>query len=169
MSTRHAQEGAPISYERYMSSPEFAEMRGIPGTAVAAKAQLYANARKRSLLFFLQSLSLKDGGLRKVARALNFSGRGQDEVAGLLVDLCINPKFVIDFASESSLRGSSLPLCKRIADAVREYQDAYEARVKEEFVLTTIGKEIFETLDHALEIGRRRVGKECRSRWSPYH
>ena len=21
----------------------------------------------------------------------------------------------------------------------------------------------------ALEIGRRRVGKECRSRWSPYH
>ena len=44
-----------------------------------------------------------------------------------------------------------------MADAVREYQDAYEARVKEEFVLTTIGKEIFETLDHALGIGKMVV------------
>ena len=104
MSTRHAQEGAPISYERYMSSPEFAEMRGIPGTAVAAKAQLYASARKRSLLFFLQSLSLKDGGLRRIAQTLKFSGQGEDEAAGFLVELCINPKFVINFAAESSLR-----------------------------------------------------------------
>ena len=59
MNTRHASQGAPISFERYMSSPEFAELRGIPGTAVAAKAQLYTDARKRSLLFFLQSLSFK--------------------------------------------------------------------------------------------------------------
>src|SRR6266851_2841375 len=57
-STRHAPEGSVIAYEKYMSSPEYAEMRGIPGTAVAAKAQLYSEARKRSLLFFLQSLSL---------------------------------------------------------------------------------------------------------------
>ncbi len=69
-STRTAPEGAPISYEKYMSSPEFAELRGIPGTAVAAKAQLYLSARKRSLLFFLQSMSLKDGGLRQLARDL---------------------------------------------------------------------------------------------------
>ncbi len=69
-STRTAPEGAPISYEKYMSSPEFAEPRGIPGTAVAAKAQLYLSARKRSLLFFLQSMSLKDGGLRQLARDL---------------------------------------------------------------------------------------------------
>ncbi len=59
MNTRYAPVGAPISFERYMSSPEFAELRGIPGTAVAAKAQLYPDARKRSLLFFLQSLSFK--------------------------------------------------------------------------------------------------------------
>ena len=69
-STRRAQQGSAISYERYMSSPEFAQLRGIPGTAVAAKAQLYTNADTRSLLFFLQSLSLKVGGLRFVARAL---------------------------------------------------------------------------------------------------
>jgi hypothetical protein len=105
-----------------MSSPEFAEMRGIPGTAVAAKAQLYANARKRSLLFFLQSLSLKDGGLRRIARTLKFSGQSEAEAADFLVELCINPKFVINFAAESSLRRSSQPLCIRMADAVREYQ-----------------------------------------------
>ncbi len=69
-STRKAPQGAPISYERYMSSPEYAELRGIPGTAVAAKAQLYLSARKRSLLFFLQSMSLKDGGMRQLARDL---------------------------------------------------------------------------------------------------
>src|SRR5260370_1093783 len=58
-----------------MSSPEYAEMRGIPGTAVAAKAQLYPEARKRGLLFFLQSLSLKHCGLRKV---------GHDLIAGFV-------------------------------------------------------------------------------------
>ena len=26
-----------------------------------------------------------------------------------------------------------------------------------------------EQLEYCAEIGRRRVGKECRSRWSPYH
>ena len=51
-STRHAPHGSTVSYERYMSSPEYAQLRGIPGTAVATKAQLYPEARKRSLLFF---------------------------------------------------------------------------------------------------------------------
>ncbi len=157
MSTRHAEEGAPISHERYMSSPEFAAMRGIPGTAVAAKAQLYSSARKRSLLFFLQSLSLKDGGLRQIAGTLKFPGQNEEEIASFLVELCINPKFVIQFAAESSVKKSSLPLCTEISEAVHKYQDAYEARVKEEFVQTTIGKEIFETLDHGLGIGKMVV------------
>src|SRR5258707_7199076 len=99
-STRHAAEGAPISFERYMSSPDYAELRGIPGTAVAAKAQLYSDARKRSLLFFLQSLSLKEGGLRGVARALleRFPTYCEEELADLLVEFCINPKVVIQFS-----------------------------------------------------------------------
>ena len=66
--TRHAPQGSAISYERYMSSPEFAQLRGIPGTAVAAKAQLYTDARKRSLLFFLQALSLKRAACASGAR-----------------------------------------------------------------------------------------------------
>ena len=35
MSTRRANPNAPLSQERYMSSPEFAELRAISGTAVA--------------------------------------------------------------------------------------------------------------------------------------
>ena len=30
-------------------------------------------------------------------------------------------------------------------------------------------KFVFDKTRISLEIGRRRVGKECRSRWSPYH
>lgn len=156
-STRRAKEGTAISYERYMSSSEFVAIRGIPGTVVAAKAQLYACARKRSLLFFLQSLSLEDDGLRKVAQTLPASVQGKEGLADHLIELCINPKFVISFGDESSSRRSVLPFETRIADTVREYQDAYEARIKKEFVLTTIGTEIFETLDHALGTGKMVV------------
>src|ERR1700730_1233899 len=104
-STRHAPQGSAISYERYMSSPEYAGLRGIPGTAVAAKAQLYPETRKRSLLFFLQSLSLKGGGLRFVARALlerlpSFSERTLTE---LVVELCINPKVGLSDGAVSDL------------------------------------------------------------------
>lgn len=156
-STRHAPEGAPISYGRYMSSPEFVAIRGIPGTVVAAKAQLYPSPRKRSLLFFLQSLSLRDGGLRKVAQKLKASIQDKSDLASLLIELCINPKFVISFKDESGSRRSSSLLCTRISDAVREFQDAYEAMVNKEFVQTTIGKEIHETLDHALATGHMVV------------
>src|SRR4030088_365458 len=98
-STRHALRGAPISYERYMSSPEFAALRGIPGTAVAAKAQLYGDACKRSLLFFLQSLSLKEGGLQRVAHSLSAAlpSIGEEGLTRLLIELCINPKVVVSF------------------------------------------------------------------------
>jgi hypothetical protein len=153
VSTRHAPEGAPISYERYMSSPEFAEMRGIPGTAVAAKAQLYGEARQRRLLFFLQSLSLKEGGLRGVARALlkALPGYDEEQLAHVLIELCINPK--LEFRPETHARSET----DSLVDAVHVFQDSYEAKVKSDFVLTTIGKEVFETLDHCLDIGKMVV------------
>ncbi len=69
-STRHAAPDAPLSQNRYMSSPEYAELRGLCGTAVAAKAALLSDPRKRSLLFFLQALSLQPGGLRKASADL---------------------------------------------------------------------------------------------------
>src|SRR5216684_1769015 len=151
--TRHAPQGSAISYERYMSSPEFAEMRGIPGTAVAAKAQLYADIRKRSLLFFLQALSIKEGGLRFVARALlkRLPSFREEALTEFLVELCINPK--VEFLNEMD----SVPSVDRVIDALRDFQDGYEAKVQSDFVLTTIGKEIFETLDHAVAIGKMVV------------
>jgi ABC-type dipeptide/oligopeptide/nickel transport system ATPase component len=153
VNTRRAPEGAPISYERYMSSPEFAAMRGIPGTAVAAKAQLYSEVRQRSLLFFLQSLSLKEGGLRGVARALlkTLPGYDEEQLAHLLIELCINPKFEFTLGTPAMSETGSL------IDAVHDFQDRYEAKVKSDFVLTTIGKEVFETLDHCLDIGKMVV------------
>ncbi|MGI8480687.1 MAG: AAA family ATPase [Chthoniobacterales bacterium] len=165
MNTRYASEGAPISFERYMSSPEYAELRGIPGTAVAAKAQLYSDSRKRSLLFFLQSLSLREGGLRRIAQRLlkTFPKRVgdlhscEDELAHLLVELCINPKLAIAFSDQESASSESWPSYSETVDILREFQDRYEAEIKSQFVLTTIGREVFETLDHALAIGKMVV------------
>src|SRR5437588_709892 len=100
-STRYAPQGAVISYERYMSSPEYAELRGIPGTAVAAKAQLYTDTRERSLLFFLQSLSIKGSGLRFVARAIleRLPSFSEEALTDFLVELCINPR--VKFSNET--------------------------------------------------------------------
>ena len=53
-----------------MSSPEYAELRGVMGNAVTAKASILTSARKRSLLFWLQAASLERGGLRAVAEQL---------------------------------------------------------------------------------------------------
>ena len=38
MSTRRADDNAPLHDNRYMSDPDFVEMRGISGSSVAAKA-----------------------------------------------------------------------------------------------------------------------------------
>lgn len=67
MSTRHAPPDGPLNQERYMSSPEYAELRGVSGTAIAARAAVLHSAQQRRLLYFLQALSLKEGGLPKVA------------------------------------------------------------------------------------------------------
>lgn len=148
-STRYAPQGSAISYERYMSSPEYAQLRGIPGTAVAAKAQLHTDARERSLLFFLQALSLKEGGLRSVARVLlkSLPSLTEESLTKFLVELCINPK--VEFSDGAAL--------DRVIDALRDFRTDYEAKVQSNFVLTTIGREIFETLDHALVIGKMVV------------
>lgn len=68
--TRRAPEGAPLSQARYMSSPEYAELRGVSGVAVAARCAVLDDPNVRGLLWFLQSLSLEPGGFRKLARDL---------------------------------------------------------------------------------------------------
>src|ERR1035441_5496457 len=70
MSTRRADPNAPLSQEKYMSSPEFAGLQGISGTAVAKRCALLLSPGKRQLLWFIQGMSLAEGGLRKFAREL---------------------------------------------------------------------------------------------------
>jgi hypothetical protein len=53
-----------------MSSPEFADLRAISGTAVAKRCALLLSPGKRQLLWFIQGMSLAEGGLRKFAREL---------------------------------------------------------------------------------------------------
>ena len=69
-STRRADPNAPLSQERYMSSPEFAGLQGISGTAVAKRCALLVLPAKRQLLWFIQGMSLAEGGLKKLAREL---------------------------------------------------------------------------------------------------
>src|ERR1035438_81266 len=69
-STRRADPNAPLSQERYMSSPEFAGLQGISGTAVAKRCALLMSPVKRQLLWFIQGMSLADGGLKKLVREL---------------------------------------------------------------------------------------------------
>jgi hypothetical protein len=152
MSTRHAHEGAPFSYERYMSSMEFAESRGIPGSAVAAKAALYPDPKSRSLLFFLQSLSVQEGGMQNVAErilsSVHFKGpipKNCKRLAHLLVETCINPALQLSSSGVSRL------------EILFNFQRSYEAASPKSFVLTSIASEVFETLDHALDVGRMVV------------
>jgi hypothetical protein len=77
MSTRRATNPDERPQERYMSSREFVDRRGLLATAVAAKAQLCRHKADRSLLFFLQGLSMKAGGIAAVADDIlnTFPGR----------------------------------------------------------------------------------------------
>jgi hypothetical protein len=70
MSTRRVDPNAPLSQEKYMSSPDFAGLQGISGTAVAKRCALLVSPIKRQLLWFIQGMSLAEGGLKKFAREL---------------------------------------------------------------------------------------------------
>ncbi len=69
-STRKAEDGE-AKQERYMSAPQYAESWGLRGHLVAARASLLQSPKERSLLFFLQALSCRPGGLGKVATELH--------------------------------------------------------------------------------------------------
>jgi len=70
MSTRRAAEGAALHHNRYMSDPEFVEMRGISGTAVATKAAYLTDPEQRALLFLILSLSIEQQGTKRLANEL---------------------------------------------------------------------------------------------------
>src|SRR5512133_1444110 len=73
----HTEDDGPLSQERYLSSSEFSEIRGISGRAVAEKVAFLTSPKQRELILFLQALSLEFGGIRKLANDIlaAFPGR----------------------------------------------------------------------------------------------
>ena len=115
MSTRRKTDPGPLSQNRYMSSNEFSELRGVSGVAASARAAVLLEGVKRNFIWWLQGLSLTEGGLKRVARelvemfpdriakddkqfALGHEGWTGNEYAApqnleqFMVDLCINPR-----------------------------------------------------------------------------
>jgi hypothetical protein len=176
VSTRKAQNNSPLSQERYMSSPEYAELRGISGTALAVRTTLLDNVEHRRLLWFLQSCSLEPGGLKQVGEeVLKLNPRrdgSPQELAAFLTDLCINPCIALARANDaidyrSRVRDefpdhriffepASLPWFPDVVEALLEYQRRHEEAERAGFVLTAIGRKVWETLDFALK-SRRMV------------
>jgi len=199
MKTRTATDlNAPLSQERYMSSPEYNHLRGVSAMAAATRAAIIPSAEKRKLIWFLQGKSIAGGGLRKVAEELismyperlnedaiqlalhgdnsrNLSGirHGELSVEEFLVDLCINPLLQIRFShedgsekaernlvrfnyrevSDREIKPASLRYFENIIGTLSEYKRRHEKSVKEGFILTAIGRKIWETLDFALSTG----------------
>lgn len=69
-STRRVEAGNQRKQNGWASAPEFEQLRGVSGTAVALKAALQDTPPKRELLYFIQALSLRDGGLKRLVREL---------------------------------------------------------------------------------------------------
>jgi hypothetical protein len=103
------------------------------------------------------------------------------------VDLCINPRLRIrskqkEFDTseddparaqekfpeleECEFRDAGLPYFRDIIGALVEYKRRYEERVRSEFCLTAIGREVWEKLDHALKTSTMVVveGREGRGK-----
>lgn len=197
MSTRYQKTPGPLSQQKYMSSPEYAELHGVNGVAVSARVAVLLHAAKRDLIWFIQGLSVAEGGLRRVARelvemfpkrladdglqlALGHHADRSEDVYGyyhspnleeFLVDLCINPRIhfalpwedvdVSDIETDSAIeqnpglskgdfKKAELRYFRDIIGALFEYKKRHEAKVLENFQLTTIGRIIWKTLDHAL-------------------
>ncbi len=69
-STRHVKAGEPRRQNGWASSPEYDVLRGLNGTAVALKAALQDDPKDRLRLYALLKLSLREGGLKRLAREL---------------------------------------------------------------------------------------------------
>jgi hypothetical protein len=248
-----------------MSSPEYSELRGVSGTAVAPRAAILDDPAIRRLLWFLQARSLEQGGLKKVAREIleqnphrigtpsmhkfgmkpgkiynaeqvkvirveggcsDFPLRGEvwdggygrgkrgfrkahvvddgdedfkeaqrhpisypaekfieacrhdpETLATFLTDLCVNPLLAFQkphapgeelSSYEQKIDGefpdqflrvkvAELNWFQDIIGALLEYQRREEAAARADFVLTAIGRKVWETLDFALKARRMVV------------
>lgn len=70
MNTRRVEAGQHRRQNGWASASEYDVLRGLNGTAVAFKAALQDSAETRELLYALQAFSLRDGGVKRIAREL---------------------------------------------------------------------------------------------------
>ena len=210
-----------------MSSPEFAELRAISGTATARRCALLVSPAKRQLLWFIQGLSVAEGGMRQFVKDLvktfpkRFLAAPYEKLTGdygycyesesprsvpkassersiefalqripaerredsgnarqptleeFLIDLCVNPRLQIPLKGEiqelatecdaemarerfpelgaGDFREAELCYFRDIIDALVEYKQRFEERVKAEFCHTGISRQIWKQLDDALK------------------
>lgn len=142
-STRRAAPNAELSQERWLSDPSLALSRGISGTAVVAKAEMLCSARQRCLLYFLQGLSLRAGGIRRLAAEVRpylrprktpireyvedcgfgpvsrpgIDPRNPERLEDWLVQLCINPRMTLARAGDEDEEAASAVMSESIGEA----------------------------------------------------
>jgi hypothetical protein len=198
MNKRLQKSDGPLSQLRYMTSPEYAELRGVNALAVSARAAILLTQQKKNFIWWLQGMSLAEGGLKRLARELvemfpdrirsddrefalsrpsgnpyydKYEYRRTQTIEQFLVDLCINPR--IQFAlpgddldvsdieldkavdaypelSKCDFSNARLDYFFDIIGALFEFKARSEAKARESFQLTAIGKSVWETLNFAL-------------------
>lgn len=125
MSTRRAPAESAPSFERYMSSPHFVETRGIAGNLVAAKAELYEDARHRQMIFFLQQKSVERGGLRRIAAEI--VNRWPERLGcAAMHDAGISPETSYDEATREKI-GSEIDFQPLASLHLKRFQDSFGA------------------------------------------
>lgn len=180
MPTRHATENSPLAFERHLSSPIYSDRRPIPANIVAEKAIGYRSPADRRLLFFLQALSVKEGGLR--AAAADLMGRFPNVLEG--ASECLAPAIAKEFDRrrwmaylESAtfddaemLQTALVELCTNpeldlealrgepgrnsgLLPAIDEYRSQLAAEEKARVVTTSLGVEVCDLLDQAASLG----------------
>jgi len=177
-----------MSYEKYMSAPEFVALRPLPGNAVLSKALLYADEKVREMAFFLQALSMQPGGLREVAEQLVswYPERCREDESH---DACVlrfaqllEPETGTREDTSKSLRSRTAILLgdrlielalnpqrslsdigascfQDLGSALAEYKKLHEKKVLDGFVPTTAGTIIREALDQALNLKKMVIAE----------
>jgi Cdc6-like AAA superfamily ATPase len=161
-STRYAPEGSPISDERYLSSPKFAELHGISGTAVAARSAIEPSRTQRELFWFLQaSRNLKSIAaelkaafptrVKRVQKSLRIDPETREAsfydlpavdyqpLEHFIREFCINP----DFSEPRTFE--DLP------EALLEYKNRCEKAIRDEFFFTDNAQMMWDAMSRALE------------------
>jgi len=180
MSTRRAPAGEPISFEKYMSSPAYAELRGVDGIAATAKGSMLADERQRSLLFFIQAMSLRPGGISKFATdfvsafpELDKGGQIYPDLPDSLARSPLIDEWNLDFEAPMNWEVPTRKFCMgelpqlltelcinpeivlsagaRVVKSLFDYQQKFSECASAALADTEVARQVFKILDRALQ------------------